>query len=267
MSAPHSCVSSIWLILLSRRSSQQQQAADRGQITPLSAVQTKGPKRPLSVLLDIRQLHRLATSYISAPSPMKDCVNKLSAHFFVKNFIKFGPRRRTTTSCHTEDWLFIQASPPTSSFSAGTGTTVRQQYGEAPWPLQEKQCCPYLAQALPTIHLCICGWVQRKSDIFYSKLEMKFFFFLSVFRKSTGSQLTKRSCSCKRTSSSVPTEEAFCHNDSPLHVIEIWHHPAPADWRGEGSRNAFQILGIFGGHGCRNANILKEPRCRPLKSE
>lgn len=112
MSAPHSCVSSIWLVLLGRRPSQQQQAADGGQITPLSAVQTKGPKRPLSALLDIRQLHRLATSSISAPALLKECANKLAAHSFVKNFVKFGRRRHTTASCHTEDWPFIRACPP-----------------------------------------------------------------------------------------------------------------------------------------------------------
>lgn len=168
VSAPHSCVSSIWLILLSIRASQQQQAADRGQITPLSATQTKGPKQPLSVLLDIRQLQRLATCCISAPSPLTVWTNSLLTSFL----ITLLNLEHEDTEPHpvTQKTGSLYEHVPPSSVSARTGTRVREQSSEAPWPLQEKQRCPYLAQALPTIHLHICGWVQRKSDIFYSQL-------------------------------------------------------------------------------------------------
>lgn len=75
----------------------------------------------------------------------------------------------------------------------------------------------------PSIYLGLglVGGVLQKSDRFYTKLEIKWGFSLSVFGKSPGSQLTKSSYSFKRA--------AFCHYDDgtaasgrkyPLHARE-----------------------------------------------
>lgn len=176
MPAPHSCVSSIWLILLSRRPGQQQQAADRGEITSLSAVQTKGPKRPLSVLLDIRQLHRLAASYISAPSSSKDCVNKLSAHFFRLEILLNSDREEAQPRPVTQKTgsLYERLLPVASRNSAPTIRRSSLTFAGETMPSLFRLFLPYIY-----VSVSDC----RGNLIYLIQLEMEWFFPVCIWKK------------------------------------------------------------------------------------